>query len=274
MARPIQHLAQVVALTGRPNGTDEIMAVIEAGVRNLNEQDKAERIRAKGTALKSNPHISDAGKCPRRVVLSLLNIEETNPPDTDALIRFMVGHAFEDALARIFTAYQGATYIREESVRIECCGVVISGRKDFDAVRVATSDAIIELKSTNPRSMAFLLKRGTPNDEHISQLNLYLEAAEKPFGYLVYGVMGSTKGEPILHAWKVPYDAERAAKDKQALVDAQWSAIRGELPSIPEAYKASTFPCSYCSHKNACWKPDTNVEAMLSKSLEIARGTV
>lgn len=273
MARPIRHLREVVAETGTPNGTEAIMAVVEKGLRALRDQEKAERAERKGTTLKTNPHISDAGKCSRRVTLSLLNIAETNSPDTDALIRFMVGHAFEEAMAEIFTGSQGATYFREESIAIPIGRTKATGRKDFDAVRVATDDSIIELKSTNPRSMAFLLKRGTPNDDHKSQLNLYLVAANKPFGYLVYGVMGSTKGEPILHAWRIDRDDELAGKDLAALSAAYENSLTGTLPPIPEGYSLKYWECQYCPYKNACWRPDSNLEEMLEASLAKAKKT-
>ena len=202
--------------------------------------------------LKNNPSVSDAGKCQRKVVMSLMNIEESNPADFDSQLRFAVGHAFEEAIARILEAYQGATYVREDRVEIVSEGVKITGRKDFDAVRVATDDAIIELKSTNARSMGFLLKRGTPNDEHVRQLNLYLHSAGKQIGYLVYLAAGSTKGEPPLHSWIVRYDKAMAEADIAAAVAADRMAKAGVVPAIPQDYKKSGYPCSYCNFKDLC----------------------
>lgn len=267
MGRPLRHLSEVVAETGTPNGTAAVMEIVTKGLHALRESEQAERVARKGTDRKTNPHISDAGKCIRRVTLSLLNVPETNPPDTDALIRFMVGHAFEDAMAKIFTAYQGSTYLREESVSIPLGDTAVTGRKDFDAVRVATQDSIIELKSTNPRSMSFLLKRGTPNDDHVSQLNLYLVATGKESGYLVYGVMGSTKGEPILHAWIIDRDDERATKDLAGLAVAYEFAKTHTVPPIPEGYSQKFWKCAYCPYRDACWNPDSRLEKLLEASL-------
>ena len=252
MVRKQQHLAEVVHTAGRPDGTDEIYPIIAAGLEKLRTADQAKRVEDRGDNLKKNPSVTDAGKCVRKVVLSLMNVPESNPPDTDTLLRFELGHAYEDAIARILEAYQGATYIREERVEIPAGETKITGRRDFDAVHVELSDAILELKSTNARAMGFLLKRGTPNDDHRRQLNLYLHATGKKLGYLVYLVAGPTKGEPVLHAWRVEYDEAQAWDDIATLVRADARAKERGVPPVPSEYKASAFPCSYCSYKDLC----------------------
>ncbi len=265
MTRPQTHLREVVNAHGTPDGTAVILPIIASGLQKLADAEKARRFVERGTDKKLNPGVSDAGKCERKVVLSLMNIPETNPPDVDAQLRFAVGHAFEDAIARILEAYQGATYLREERVEIPAIGTKITGRRDFSAVRVELLDSILELKSTNARAMGFLLKRGTPNDEHVRQLNLYLHAACKAKGYLVYLVAGSTKGEPILHAWTVNYDGLMAALDVTRLEVAAEFARQGKTPAIPHGYKPSAYPCSYCSMKDFCWGEPTPA---LAASLE------
>jgi hypothetical protein len=263
------HLAQVVNLHGTPAGTEIVLPIIAEGLRKLREDEQARRIEQRGTDKKLNPSVSDAGKCERKVVLSLLNVPESDPLDTDSELRFLVGHAFEDAIAQILERYQGSTYLREERVEIAAGDTKITGRRDFDAVRVQDGDVVWELKASNARSLSFLLKRGTPNDDHVSQLNLYLHATGKARGYLVVFAMGSTKGEPNLHAWIVDYDRERAERDIAALVEADAKAKRREVPPIPADYKPSAFPCSYCNHRGNCWKPDVNLTALLEKSIEV-----
>lgn len=252
MARQQQHLAEVVHANGRPDGTDAIYPIIASGLAKLREADQAQRVADRGDNLKRNPSVTDAGKCQRKTVLSLMNIPETNPPDTDSLLRFELGHAYEDAIARILEAHQGATYIREERVEIPAGETKITGRRDFDAVRLEMDDAIIELKSTNARAMGFLLKRGTPNDDHKRQLNLYLHGTGKKLGYLVYLVAGPTKGEPVLHAWRVEYDEAQAWDDIASLTRADARAKSADVPPVPVDYKMSAFPCSYCSYKDFC----------------------
>lgn len=272
MVRPQQHLRAVADASPEPNGTVVILPLIAEGLRRLNESEQAERKAQRGDSLKKNPHVSDAGKCERRVVFSLMNIPETNPPGVDSLLRFALGHAFEDAIAKILEAYQGATYIREERVElIAPDGTKISGRKDFDAVRMLLDgDTMLELKSSNARSVGWLVKRGAPNEDHVAQLNLYLHATDKKVGYLVYLVAGSTKGEPVLHAWRVDYDAERADADIAFLADADAKAKVGDVPKVPQGYTQWKFPCGYCQFQKLCWGADSALEAQLAASVLVA----
>lgn len=254
MPRPQTHLREVVSQHGTPDGTSLILPIIASGLQKLADAEKAHRIVERGTDKKLNPSVSDAGKCERKVVLSLMNIPETNPPDVDSQLRFALGHAFEDAIARVLEAHQGATYLREERVEIAAGDTKITGRRDFDAVRVELLDSILELKSTNARAMGFLLKRGTPNEDHVRQLNLYLSATGKAKGYLVYLVAGSTKGEPILHAWTVNYDQNMAHQDITALAAADLRAKTQNVPAIPHGYARGKYPCgTYCPYNEFCW---------------------
>lgn len=253
MARPQQHLRDAIEGAPVPNGTAVILPLIVAGLAKLREQEQADRAEARGGAEKRNPHISDAGKCPRRNVLSLMNVAETEPLDTDSLLRFTLGHAFEEAVGKILTAYQGATFIREERVEIATGDTIITGRQDFGAVRLSLDeDTTLELKSSNARAVGFLVKSGSPNEDHISQLNLYLHGTKKKVGYLVYLVAGSTKGEPVLHAWRVDYDQARAERDIYALSEQALQAKASIVPPIPSGYTRTTYPCSYCSYKSRC----------------------
>lgn len=278
--RPQRHLAAVVNQVGTPSGTAHVLPIIAEGLKRLREAEKQRRIIARGSDKKNNPSVSDAGKCERKVVLSLLNIAETNPPDTDSELRFLVGHAFEEAIAQILEAHQGATYLREERVEIIHNGVPVTGRKDFDAVRVLAEEAVWELKGVNPRSLSWLLKRGTPNEDHIAQLNLYLHATGRVLGYLIYFAMGSTKGEPNLHAWRIEYDKTRALADLDILAELDGRAKTNSVPPVilvedkkkggKKVAGAYDFPCSYCGFRDLCHGGD--LTAALTASLELRRG--
>lgn len=265
MARPQRHLKAVADAAPTPNGTADILPIIEAGLRQLEADDKARRITERGTDRKLNPSVSDAGKCIRKVVLSLRNVPESDPLDTDSRLRFMVGHAFEEAMGRILTAYQGATYLQEARVEITDGDTKITGRRDFDSVRVLLNDSMLELKSTNARAMGFLLKRGSPNDDHVRQINLYLHATGKPSGYLVYLAAGATKGEPNLHAWRIEYDRDMARADIASLIEADMLAKEGRIPPVPDGYTWAKFPCGWCGYRSMCHNRDT--EAALRASL-------
>jgi CRISPR/Cas system-associated exonuclease Cas4 (RecB family) len=266
--RPQQHLAEVVAKSGTPDGTAHVLPIIAEGLQLMRKEQQAQRIEERGSDRKHNPSVSDAGKCERKVVLSLLNVPESDPPDMDAELRFLVGRMFEDAIAAILERYQGATYLREERVEITSCDVKITGRKDFDAVRIMNGESVWELKASNARALGFLLKRGTPNEDHVRQLNLYLHATGRRRGYLVVFAMGSTKGEPNLHAWIVDYDPEMAERDIAALVEADAKAKRGEVPAIPSEYKKNSWPCNYCSYRKFCHEADYSLMGQLAASIE------
>lgn len=261
MARPTQHLAEIVRNHGSGDATEELRAILHDGLFALNDKKREIRIAERGTADKKNPHISDAGKCPRAVVYSLMNAEPSDPFTADSLMNFLVGSAVEEAWAAILTA-AGAEFIREEHVSIPSGDTVITGRKDFDGIRLLWHGSVIELKSTNSRSMGWMLKKqeqGKP--EHRRQLNLYLFDKNAESGYLVYLVKDATKGEPILHAWKVELDRAQAEDDIDALARCHEEARSGSLPQIPEGNKQSAYPCSYCNFRTKCW---------LAASLEIA----
>ena len=267
MPRQAEHLRDVSNRVGLPDGTFVILPLIEEGLRKLQEAERARRIAERGTDKKQNPHITDAGKCQRKVVLSLLNIEETNPPDTDSLLRFLFGHSAEDALAKVLEAYQGATYLREERVEIPIGETVISGRRDFDAVRVNWGDALIELKQTNGMALGFLLKRGKPNDDHVHQTNMYLHATGKKKALLTYTVAGQRKGEPMLVSWVIEYDKAMAEADIAQLADAYRMAQEKRVPPVPSGYTKLKYPCGWCPYMDLCF--GGKLEAALKASLEV-----
>jgi CRISPR/Cas system-associated exonuclease Cas4 (RecB family) len=253
MARPQQHLAQVVRSHGSGNATAELRAILRNGLQAMEAEKQAARIELKGTAAKTNPYISDAGRCIRQVTFSLMNIEPSEPYTEDALMNFLVGHAVEEAWAQVLIG-AGATFVREERVEIPIDGTKVTGRKDFDGIRLLWQSSIVELKSTNSRSMAWTLKRGDQGKpDHRRQLNLYLHASRMEVGYLVYLVKDATKGEPILHAWAVDYDEEQALADLEAMAMANALAQIQRPPAIPEGMKQSAYPCSYCSYRTHCW---------------------
>jgi len=251
--RPQQHLADVVRAHGSGDATEELREILRKGLFALEDQKRELRIKTRGTADKRNPYVSDAGRCIRQVTYSLLNIEPSDPFTEDSLMNFLVGHSVEEAWAQILTA-AGAEYVREESVLIEFGNTVVSGRKDFDGIRLLWLGSIVELKSINSRSMAFTLRRNEPGKpDHRRQLNLYLYENTTPTGYLVYLVKDATKGEPILHAWRVDLDAGQAEADLLALAAADEMAKSNRVPPIPDGMKQNKWPCSYCQYQTICW---------------------
>jgi hypothetical protein len=254
MGRPQQHLADVVRFAGTGDATAELRNVLRKGLVSMNAEKRAARIAERGTDAKQNPHVSDAGKCQRAVVFSLLNVPESDPITEDSLMNFLVGNAVEEAWAQILTAAGDTEHVREERVEIPTGNTKVTGRKDFDGVRLLWRGSVVELKSSNSRAMSFMLKSGQQGRaEHRKQINLYLHSKGGGTGYLVYVVKDATKGEPIIHAFRVDYDEAMALSDLGALAAAYDMAKSGSLPAIPEGYDRTKFPCTYCNHRGNCW---------------------
>ena len=250
---PRAHLAAAKVKYGLPAGTEDVLRVLESGISKLKIAERARRTQERGTDKKLNPSISDAGKCSRAVVYSLMNVEESDPPELDSEMRFIFGHAAEDAIAKILEAHQGATVQREERIEIVAGSRKVTGRSDFGSVLVAVDKETWELKLTNSDAVWFMLSRNSPNEAHVHQLNLYLHARGEQKGRLVYLVAGAKKGEPCAAAWTIEHDDEMARNDLQSLINAAELAEHGILPPIPEGYKQNAFPCGYCNYRTKCW---------------------
>ncbi len=248
-----EHLATTIKANPLPEATAGVMRAFAAGIAKLDVINQAKRIAERGSLLKNNPSISDAGKCERQVVYSLMNEPESDPPDIDSKMRFIVGHAFEDAVAKVLEAEQGATLIREERIEIETHGIKITGRRDFGSVLVDSGRETWELKSTNSDAIKFMLRRNEPNEHHVHQLNLYLHGKHERRGRLVYIVAGAKKAEPAAVAWYVDYNEEMAAHDLAQLCKADALAKAGTLPLRPEGFTQFKFPCGYCPYQTTCW---------------------
>lgn len=246
--------------TGFPDGTEEIVALFERGTLAIREKEQAKRSEERGGSDKRNPSISDANKCERAVVYSLLNVAETNPPTWEDFARMEEGHDFESRTAAILDAC-GIEYDREVRVEIPLLGSKATGRADFvvkDGGDILPSLAgqkiVLEDKATNGRALGFILKEGKPKEDHVAQLNLYLFALELDFGYIIYGARGSTKGEPYTIAFLVRRDDDLAYRHLAEMERAVRLANSNTIPPRPEGYTKGKYPCtSYCPYLAHCW---------------------
>ena len=268
MTRPQKHLASVVKRY--PSASGELYDILLRGLFSMNEKERADRIAAKGTDKKTNPHISDAQKCVRAVTYSLMNVEVSNPLTADSLMNFLLGRQVEMVFASILIA-AGFEPVREEHVTIPIGGSKVTGRQDFSNVVLKRGDSIIELKSINSRAMGFLLKEGKPRPEHVSQTNLYLHATGCNNGEIVYFVKDGTKGEPVIHVFPVSYDPARAMADLRQMEIAVAHAAAGDPPPVPEALAGwKTWVCNYCAYKNRCMKDGGDLTPLLRQSIAAA----
>lgn len=276
--RPQVHLKQAVEEFGTGTGSARIVGIVEAGLHAQKEAEQQERLQRDDKGIKQNPYVSDAGKCVRKVYLSLTGEAEAEPLTTDSLINFGVGHAVEDWIGGIFES-NGGTVMRELRVEIPAGDTVVTGRVDF-LVALPSLDSLVELKTTSSRSMYWMLKKGEPGkDDHRRQLNQYLHASqlgllpvvgggatqgrvagESPApaprfttGYLIYVVKDATRGEPPIHAFEVRYNEEMAKADLASAAHIKKLADNDMDPGVPVGYTKSKWPCGYCSYVNHCW---------------------
>lgn len=267
-----RHLAELVDFYGRgpDDATEALVSLIETGLRVANERGRQEWAASHPDG-KTNPYVTDAGKCPRQIFYSLTGVEETEELTTDSYINFGIGSAVEEWLGEVLSE-AGLNFYREVRVEIPHQGTTVTGRIDFCFVH---SGRLIELKTTSSRSMSFMLRnREQGRDEHRSQANLYLHAQRHgtiawPEGvdpqpltdaYLVYVTKDATRREPTINAWHVPYDAERAEADLSMLSMVAQAAKQGTDPGIPAEYREAFddkgklhWRCQYCPFQRACW---------------------
>jgi hypothetical protein len=167
----------------------------------------------------------------------------------------------------------GVTVLSQERIELESDGEKVVGKLDLvievpeevrEIVPGLDPREVWELKTKNSRALGWVIKRGGPekDDAYIKQLRGYLHAAAegqipKPTqarGRLVYTAVGATKGEPLFHAWFVPYDGEAVKQDLAVLGRAMKDARANLDPGIPKAYSdCPNWPCGYCDWKGKCF---------------------
>jgi hypothetical protein len=261
---PQEHLSTVVASSGTGDATAPVRALLEYGLRK--------KLAAEVDTREPGVHVSQAGKCPRQVFFSLTGVPKTEALTLDSYMTLRLGNKAEELYLDLLTA-AGVTILTQQRVELEHDGETIHGTLDLlievpEEVRALIPGLdpreLWEIKTKNSRALGWILKRGGPDaeDGYVKQLRGYLHAADsgqipKPTharGRLVYTAVGATKGEPLFHAWFVPYDLDEAKKDLVFLSQAMKGARAGSDPGIPEAYKSCpNWPCGYCDHKRLCF---------------------
>lgn len=258
--------------------------IIWWGIEQLNAKEQQDRIDAGRALGKVNPYISDIGQCDRLVVKSLLGHPETNPTSPDEEITFLVGHAFEEALAKILEG-AGATVIREQRTAIPVGETEVTGRYDI-FVHIPALKALLELKTTTVQSYRITMEKGHNGDpKHQRQINAYGYAARQGLLtgevvdfehlFLVYLLKDVKKRDREAYVYKtdrgkhpkgtvipgvnavnvheVLYDEESALEDLDLLAHLDSLAKQGIVPEIPEEYTQKDFPCGWCRYQDDCW---------------------
>lgn len=270
MSLPQAHLASVFAESGTGDATAAVRALLEIGMAKLLEKEKAERA-AQGKDVREYAYVSEAGKCPRQLFFAFTGVPKSESLTLDQWMTFRIGKLAEQAYIELLEA-AGVTILSQERVELESDGEKVVGKLDLlleipaeIRERVPGLDAreLWELKTKNSRALGWMLKRGGPDaeDGYVRQVRAYLHAGAngqipaptQARGRLVYTAVGATKGEPLFHAWFVPYEASLAASDLSTLAHAMKGARAGVDPGIPEAYRERpNWPCGYCDWKRHC----------------------
>ena len=272
MARaPQVHLKEITDAFGTGDATAPVRALLEYGLTRKLAAERQERI-AQGKEFREYPYVTDAGRCPRQVFFALTNVPRTEEMTLDSYMTLRLGNKAEELYLDLLKA-AGVTILAQERVELEQDGEKVVGRLDLLIEVPEDVRALIpglderelwELKTKNSRALGWVLKRGGPeaDDSYLKQVNLYLDGADKGLipkptqarGRLIYTAVGATKGEPLFHAWFVPYEREAAEADMASLGAAMKGARAGVDPGVPAAYvTAPNWPCSYCDWRSQCF---------------------
>lgn len=270
VSRPQDHLSHVVAESGTGDATADVRALLEYGLAKKLEQDRLLRV-AEGKEFREYPYVSEAGRCRRQLYFALTNTPRTEKMTLDSYMTLSLGNKAEELYAELLLA-AGVKILAQERVELEGDGEKVVGKLDLlievpaevrNLIPGLDEREIWELKTKNSRALGWMLKRGGPEaeDGHIKQLRAYLHAGAtgvvpeptKARGRLVYTAVGATKGEPLFHAWFVPYSEVLAKMDLAILGQAMKRARDGSDPGIPPEYESNpTWPCNYCDWRRLC----------------------
>jgi hypothetical protein len=269
--RPAQpHLKSVVSEHGSGDATDAVRKLLEYGLVRQREKERQQRI-DEGKSIREYPYITDAGKCPRQVYFALTNTPETEELTLDSWMTLNLGNKAEELYIQLLEA-AGVTILSQERVELEALGEKVVGKLDLLIEVPAEVRALIpglderelwEIKTKNSRALGWVIKKGgpEPGDSYVHQVNNYLHAANlnkiprptQARGRLIYTAVGATKGEPLFHAWFVPYDEAKATTDVTSLGLAMIAARQGSDPGIPPEYASDpAWPCLYCRWRSLC----------------------
>lgn len=253
MPRPQTHLAKVKKSSTTPLFSGEVSELI-AEVLQAREAAKPPR---------RELHVSDLGRCPRQIALRLTGVVKSNPPTIDSLINFAVGEAVEDKIASLLADNPKVLAIhRNLEFKIFFNGFTIEGHADI-LIELTDSHILVECKSINSRAMSWMLKKGdNGKDDHRLQNAGYLYGSHfvgspiKPHqdGKIVYIVKDATKGEPVMFEASFTMESEMPNIETELtiLTDTARGVERGVIPEIPEGYKFSAYPCTYCDWQRHC----------------------
>lgn len=177
-------------------------------------------------------YASSAGMCPRSLFLEKKH--GRREPNNDLKKIFLLGNILHDFMQENVLVHGKS----EEPIRIETHGIVIRGRLDF-----IDDESIWELKTI--KDVSYVLHE--PNEHHVLQLMLYLNALKRTKGKLVYMEKNSFK----IAEHDVLFDETMYAKAIQGFVTAHRGILEGKSPE-PYADRKTNWKCRYCQYAKEC----------------------
>jgi CRISPR/Cas system-associated exonuclease Cas4 (RecB family) len=221
-------------------------------VRALEESRKRNGERKERTGL----YVSEVGTvigesaCHRKLWYDLHDAPR-DPLTPETLMAFEVGDVVGLRVANLLAALGE---VQKLELRATFDGP-LSGR--LDLLLAGNLKRVVEIKTIPIAQEPYL-----PKQEHIRQLNLYLDFVRRQPDYadyqgtLAYVFKDARKGMPTSKPFYVEYDAGDAQTTLRAYQTA-WDTARGMLiPERPTKYTQSKWPCAYCSFLTQCWKTD------------------
>ena len=146
---------------------------------------------------------------------------------------FDTGSSLEDRMTKYF---EKMNILKEREIPVKCDSPPISGRADYLLVHEEHTDVVLELKSINDKGFKNLY--GKPKPEHATQLQIYLQLLDRPYGIVLY----ENKNDQKLKAFKV----KRSPKEWNALVK-RCTEIQDAI-SIPESCTGAVW-CACRNYK-------------------------
>jgi len=192
-------------------------------------------------------HISALGSCLRGVYFQRLKVLRDNEMTAKDLAQMKIGSLIHDYIQKILTkSLEGKDIKIETEKRVEIPEFGATGYADI--VLTNGDSEVVELKSANKDSFAFIKKQG-PKENHQMQLWSYLYGLGIKQGRLIYLSKDYMDTQEFI--FKVSdKNIEQRVRDEFGLLNKAWEAKNPLLLPLVTDWRVTY--CAY--HKNNCLK--------------------
>jgi len=207
--------------------------LLKQGLVSLHEQEKSVHKTEKGVY-----YPSLLGSCLRKQYYTYTREEQVSPEE---LVIFATGTSIHKTIANAFDMVATIEKV-EENVSLEISNdVKLKGRIDLLIVDNEGKKYLIEVKSTSKTPE-------TPFEEHVFQLQVYMQALNYNEGFILY--WNKVSGE--IKVFKVIKN-EETIKNIFERVKTLHYYVSNNIPPAPEAIiKERFWECDKCSFKKLC----------------------